>query len=129
MFTVNSVEIRIVQLDAMKASEWNSDIPLEKAKIILRIVTAKLDVRVSSKIKKKPLKQTEFSPIFNEEQHHFQRPHRISGPRGVYIGFRASQTTGCASHMTARFIPTVERDLINFNGNYIAVWNTELLAI
>lgn len=47
----------------------------------------------------------------------------------VFIGFRTHQTTGFAGHAAARFIPTVERESIDFIDRHCAKWNTELLAI
>ncbi|WFD04595.1 hypothetical protein MOBT1_003308 [Malassezia obtusa] len=47
----------------------------------------------------------------------------------VFIGFRTHQTTSFAGHMAARFIPTVERESLDFVDRYCARWNTELLAV
>lgn len=47
----------------------------------------------------------------------------------VFIGFRTHQTTGFAGHVAARFIPTVERESIDFIDRHCARWNLELLAI
>ncbi|WFD00824.1 hypothetical protein MYAM1_003577 [Malassezia yamatoensis] len=47
----------------------------------------------------------------------------------VFIGFRTHQTTSFSGHMAARFIPTVERESLDFVDRYCAQWNTELLAI
>lgn len=47
----------------------------------------------------------------------------------VFIGFRTHQTTSFAGHMAARFIPTVERESMDFIDRYCAAWNMELLAI
>ncbi|PWN24508.1 hypothetical protein BDZ90DRAFT_244782 [Jaminaea rosea] len=47
----------------------------------------------------------------------------------VFIGFRTHQTTGFAGHVAARFLPTVERESIDFVDRYCARWNMELLAV
>lgn len=47
----------------------------------------------------------------------------------VFIGFKTSQTTAFAGHLAARFIPTVERESIDFIDRYCAQWNNELLAM
>ncbi|PKI83429.1 hypothetical protein MVES_002504 [Malassezia vespertilionis] len=47
----------------------------------------------------------------------------------VFIGFRTHQTTSFSGHMAARFIPTVERESLDFVDRYCARWNMELLAI
>ncbi|RUS35028.1 hypothetical protein BC938DRAFT_476673 [Jimgerdemannia flammicorona] len=150
MFTVNSVEISDIQLDAEKiptsSNQTNNEVSPGKATTILRIVNGNLDVRVPEKIErgmearlKKTLpKQTTFSLIFTgkeefdaSEKHNIIFKDLIAYPNQgrVFIGFPMSQTTGCASHMAARFIPTVERDAIDFTDPYIGKWNMELLTI
>lgn len=47
----------------------------------------------------------------------------------VFIGFKTSQTTSFSGHLAARFIPTVERESIDFIDRYCAQWNNELLAV
>lgn len=47
----------------------------------------------------------------------------------VYIGHATGQTTGISGHMSARFIPTVERESIDLVDRNVSVWNTELLHI
>ncbi|CAO1625305.1 unnamed protein product [Parajaminaea phylloscopi] len=47
----------------------------------------------------------------------------------VFIGFRTHQTTGFAGHVAARFIPTVERESIDFIDRHCARWNMELLSM
>lgn len=47
----------------------------------------------------------------------------------VFIGFRTTQTTSFTGHLAARFIPTVERESIDFVDKYCAQWNNELLAM
>ncbi|PWN41182.1 hypothetical protein IE81DRAFT_367653 [Ceraceosorus guamensis] len=47
----------------------------------------------------------------------------------VFIGFKTSQSSGFAGNLAARFIPTVEREAIDFIDRYCAIWNNELLAM
>ncbi|KAH6911937.1 hypothetical protein BKA70DRAFT_820711 [Coprinopsis sp. MPI-PUGE-AT-0042] len=51
------------------------------------------------------------------------------GASRVYIGHSTSQTTGIAGHMAARFIPTVEREAIDFENRVVSGWNMELLEV
>ncbi|KAH6912035.1 hypothetical protein BKA70DRAFT_1266345 [Coprinopsis sp. MPI-PUGE-AT-0042] len=51
------------------------------------------------------------------------------GTGRVIIGHATSQTTGIGGHMAARFIPTVERESIDFVADYIATWNKALLEV
>lgn len=54
---------------------------------------------------------------------------RLGKQGNVFIGFRTHQTTGFAGHVAARFIPTVERESIDFIDRHCARWNMELLAV
>lgn len=47
----------------------------------------------------------------------------------VIIGFRTQQTTGCSASVAAAFIPTVERESLDFVDRALAIWNRELLAV
>lgn len=47
----------------------------------------------------------------------------------IFIGFRTHQTTSFSGHVAARFIPTVERESLDFVDRYCARWNMELVAI
>ena len=47
----------------------------------------------------------------------------------IYIGFPLFQTTGCSSAVSARLIPTVEREQIDLNAKAIADYNRELLGL
>ncbi|KAI9067076.1 hypothetical protein FKP32DRAFT_1644765 [Trametes sanguinea] len=52
-----------------------------------------------------------------------------TGQARVFIGHATGQTTGIGGHMSARFIPTVERESIDLVDRNVAVWNKELLYI
>ncbi|KAI8915690.1 hypothetical protein EDD86DRAFT_185483 [Gorgonomyces haynaldii] len=56
----------------------------------------------------------------------------IPGPDSqgnIFIGFPTHQTTGCSMHLAGHFIPTVERESIDFVDKILSSWNQELLAM
>jgi hypothetical protein len=118
----------------------------EKASTFFRVVTGVLGVKVSRELeremerstKKKPPKQTKFQLVFTgreeldaSENTNVVFKDLIPYPEQgrIFIGFPTHQTTGCCSHMAARFIPTVERESIDFADPHIGKWNRELLAM
>ncbi|KAG8924329.1 hypothetical protein FRC02_010499 [Tulasnella sp. 418] len=52
-----------------------------------------------------------------------------SGSARVFIGHATSQSTGIGGHVSARFIPTVERESIDLVDRSVSQWNKELLYI
>lgn len=54
---------------------------------------------------------------------------RLDEQGHTFIGFRTHQTTGFSGHIAARFIPTVERESLDFIDRYCAKWNNELLSM
>ncbi|KAL6309180.1 hypothetical protein BKA93DRAFT_925530 [Sparassis latifolia] len=52
-----------------------------------------------------------------------------AGSAKIFIGHATGQTTGLGGHMSARFIPTVERESIDLVDRNVAVWNKELLYV
>ncbi|KAG8895151.1 hypothetical protein FRB99_000735, partial [Tulasnella sp. 403] len=52
-----------------------------------------------------------------------------SGSARVFIGHATSQSTGIGGHVSARFIPTVERESIDLVDRQVSKWNLELLWI
>ncbi|KAH6901437.1 hypothetical protein BKA70DRAFT_1309603 [Coprinopsis sp. MPI-PUGE-AT-0042] len=61
----------------------------------------------------------------------FRRPSSRfeGGTARVIVGHATSQTTGIGGHMAARFIPTVEREAIDFAAEHVSVWNKALLEV
>lgn len=133
-------------LSGRKTETSESGLPMEKANIFLRVVAGSLNVRVSPAFeremeratKKKPPKTTTYQIVYTGRQELDASENNSSifkdlvpfPQQGrVFIGFPTHQTTGCCSHMAARFIPTVERENIDFADRYISVWNKELLSI
>ncbi|KAI9302818.1 hypothetical protein BJ944DRAFT_242011 [Cunninghamella echinulata] len=123
-----------------------NNLPMETASIFLRVVTGALDVNVSASFihemerstKKKPPKTTKFQLVYTSKEeldassnkHHIFKDLIPFPKQGrIFIGFPTHQTTGCCSHMAARFIPTVERESIDFADRYLSIWNKELLSI
>jgi len=49
------------------------------------------------------------------------------GKGRIFIGFRTSQTTGLAAHLSAPFVPTVEREAIDLQDSTLCIFNSELL--
>lgn len=47
----------------------------------------------------------------------------------VFIGFETHQTSGIGIHFTAPFIPTVERESIDFVDGCLKIWNIELIQM
>lgn len=47
----------------------------------------------------------------------------------VFIGQPTSQTTGIGGHLSARFIPTVERESVDLVDKHVSKWNKELLWV
>ncbi|PJF17555.1 hypothetical protein PSACC_02677 [Paramicrosporidium saccamoebae] len=47
----------------------------------------------------------------------------------VFIGFETHQTTGCAIHVAGPFVPTVERESLDFVDKTLSQWNEELLRV
>ena len=47
----------------------------------------------------------------------------------VFIGFETHQTSGLGVHFTAPFIPTVERESIDFVDSCLKIWNIELVKL
>lgn len=46
----------------------------------------------------------------------------------IFIGFATHQTTGIGFHIHSHLIPTIERESLDMQDPYIAVWNRELLT-
>ncbi|KAI7858717.1 hypothetical protein BDC45DRAFT_531271 [Circinella umbellata] len=164
MFTITGASMRKIQLTTEKYApptiissifssnsnkqyiDSSSGLPMEKANIFLRVVTASLDVNVARSFekemerstKKKPPKKTNFQLVYTgrEELDASENNSTIfkdlipfPNQGRVFIGFPTHQTTGCCSHMAARFIPSVERESIDFAERYLRIWNTELLTV
>ncbi|PRP77691.1 hypothetical protein PROFUN_00552 [Planoprotostelium fungivorum] len=47
----------------------------------------------------------------------------------IFIGFSSHQTTGSGYHLAAQFIPTVERENVDFNDFYFKRWNSDVITM
>ncbi|KAJ9124824.1 hypothetical protein QFC24_003193 [Naganishia onofrii] len=47
----------------------------------------------------------------------------------IFIGQPTAQTTGLGGHISARFIPTVERESVDLQDRWVSIWNKELLWV
>ncbi|PWN54178.1 hypothetical protein IE53DRAFT_392097 [Violaceomyces palustris] len=129
------------------------------ASIHLRIATANISVstdkafdrEIERSTKKPPPKTTAFHIIFTGKDEYdasFPKDEQgvsslQSGVRQIFqglmprledqghtfIGFRTHQTSSFSGHIAARFIPTVERESLDFIDKYCAKWNSELLSM
>ncbi|GBB83181.1 hypothetical protein RclHR1_00010063 [Rhizophagus clarus] len=159
MFHLKSVDFRGVQLDVRRlfipvkvdVKQLRSNIyQTEKASIMFRIASGNLDVKINKEfsakmeriIKKKPPNNTSIKMIFTEfdeldssvDYNKKLSPifkDLISYPdQGkIYVGFSTNQTTGSCSHLGARVIPTMERELIDFAEPTLAEYNNEMLCL
>ncbi|CAG8538686.1 7915_t:CDS:10, partial [Acaulospora colombiana] len=159
MFSLRSVDVRQVQLDVVRllipkkntrSKMGLSEYPKEEASMYLRVASGHLDVRVTKAFsnemerstKKKPPSTTSIHIIFSgydEHSYSSDRNEKVSDifknllpypEQGrIFIGFPTHQTTGCSSHLSARLIPTVERESIDLVDKTLAVYNNEMLCL
>ncbi|RGB27756.1 hypothetical protein C1646_630205, partial [Rhizophagus diaphanus] len=159
MFNLTSVDLRCVQLDVerlllpkkinikhLRSDEYN----MEEASAIFRIAKGSLNVKISKEFsakmgritKKNPPNNTSIQMIFTEfDERNTSKDYYnnlspifedlISYPEQgkIYIGFPTNQTTGSSSHLAARVIPTMERELIDFAEQTLAEYNIEMLCL
>ncbi|PKY57382.1 hypothetical protein RhiirA4_509810 [Rhizophagus irregularis] len=159
MFHLTSVDFRGVQLDVkrlliptkLNIKQLRSHMyqTLEES-ILFRIANGNLDVKVSKEFsakmervtKKKPPNNTFIQMIYAEfDERNLSKDDNkdispiykdlISYPEQgkIYIGFPTNQTTGSCSHLAARVIPTMERELIDFAEPTLAEYNNEMLCL
>ncbi|CAB4438088.1 unnamed protein product [Rhizophagus irregularis] len=159
MFHLTSVDFRGVQLDVkrlliptkLNIKQLRSHMyqTLEES-ILFRIANGNLDVKVSKEFsakmeritKKKPPNNTFIQMIYSEfDERNLSKDDNkdispiykdlISYPEQgkIYIGFPTNQTTGSCSHLAARVIPTMERELIDFAEPTLAEYNNEMLCL
>ncbi|KAF5351976.1 hypothetical protein D9756_007388 [Leucocoprinus leucothites] len=133
--------------------------PLETSttSIILSVFSADVTVRLNSKLSSELYRSTKKNPPSNmkyeliyttkdkydaSRQEDLRQQHAVgsifqglradldgTGTARIFIGHATAQTTGIGGHMAARFIPTVEREAIDFMDRNVAVWNRELLYV
>ncbi|KAF9088566.1 hypothetical protein BGX23_007256 [Mortierella sp. AD031] len=148
IFTLKSVDLQSVQLDAtkMEVSRWTREVTNVQTTIFLRTASGNLDVKVSKQFanemerttKKYPPSQTAIQILYvghDEKQASadnksiFKDLVPFPEQGRIFIGFPTHQTTGFSSHVAGRFIPTVERESLDFVDKTLQIWNHELLSM
>ncbi|KAF9202020.1 hypothetical protein BGZ49_007791 [Haplosporangium sp. Z 27] len=148
IFTLKSVDLQSIQMDAtrMEVSRWTREVSTSVTTIFLRTASGNLDVKVSKQFstemerttKKYPPSQTAIQILYvghDEKQASAENktifkdlvPFPEQGR--IFIGFPTHQTTGFCSHVAGRFIPTVERESLDFVDKCLQLWNHELLSM
>ncbi|KAF2432207.1 hypothetical protein EJ08DRAFT_585989 [Tothia fuscella] len=128
---------------------------ISQATIFLRISTANIQTYVAPKFaqeleratKKPPPKHTRVAILTSSHDETTASLSTISGVTAekaadlfssvlptkhgrIFIGFPTAQTTGLLCHISApSVIPTVERESIDLNANYVKEWNAEMLRV
>ncbi|KAK3823313.1 MAG: hypothetical protein J3Q66DRAFT_295609, partial [Benniella sp.] len=141
LFTLKSVDLLSVK---MKASKWSQENHAVE-EIFLRTASGKCDVRVPNQFGdemertagKRPPRETTLQLLYighgeteastNNTIFRDLLPFPEQGK--IFVGFPTHQTTGFCGHVAGRFIPTVERESLDFVDKYIKVWNRELLSV
>src|SRR5690606_17679629 len=137
-----------IQLDAsvLEISRWTNEVSHNSTTIFLRTASGQLDVKVSKQFaaemerttKKYPPSQTAVQMLYSghdekqasaDNKSIFRDLLPFPDQGRIFIGFPTHQTTGFCSHVAGRFIPTVERESIDFVDNCLKVWNHELLSM
>lgn len=148
IFTLKSVDLQSVQLDAtkMEVSRWTREVSTSTTTIFLRTASGNLDVKVSKQFsnemerttKKYPPSQTAIQILYvghdekqasADDKSIFKDLVPFPEQGRIFIGFPTHQTTGFSSHVAGRFIPTVERESLDFVDKCLQVWNHELLSM
>ena len=159
MFTLgNGSELlqTTIRLNVSLRNGLNNDCPMEKSVVKARYASAQVKTCIPSSIEKRMVRVTKKKPpkeltvqIFmsassNDDDE--EKKNASSAGRGaaalitssfapspgsgrIFIGFRTSQTTGLGIHLAAPFLPTVEREAIDFVDAALREYNLELLEI
>ena len=158
MFTLgNGSELlqTTIRLNVSLRNGLNNDCPMEKSVVKARYASAQVKTCIPSSIEKRMVRVTKKKPpkeltvqIFmsassndDEEKNAPSAGRRAAaslitssfapspGSGRIFIGFRTSQTTGLGIHLAAPFLPTVEREAIDFVDAALREYNLELLEI
>ncbi|KAK9702383.1 hypothetical protein K7432_011269 [Basidiobolus ranarum] len=148
IFTLKSVDLQSIQLDAtmMDISRWKGEVTTSTSSIFLRTASGHLDVKVTKQqatemertTKKYPPSQTKIQILYSnfddktataDKKEIFKDLVPFPEQGRVFIGFPTHQTTGFCSHVAGRFIPTVERESLDFVDKCLQRWNHELLSM
>ena len=146
IFTLQTVDLQNVQMDSTRLmiSEQPREARTIESQIFLRTASGKLDVNVSEKnaaemertTKKYPPKHTTLQLLYHghdetetETETIFKDLLPFPEQGKIFIGFPTHQTTGFCGHVAGRFIPTVERENLDFVIRCLQDWNHELLSM
>ncbi|KAG8920890.1 hypothetical protein FRC02_000579, partial [Tulasnella sp. 418] len=133
-------------LPASSSIESDPD-DFQVSSIVLTIYTAQVSVRLEKEFsqellratKKKSPKITACSLIYIEKDDTSDEYNSVfrnlradlaaKGNARIFIGHATSQSTGMGGHISARFIPTVERESVDLVDQNVSKWNRELLYV
>ncbi|KAJ8522756.1 hypothetical protein ONZ45_g741 [Pleurotus djamor] len=106
--------------------------------ITLSIFSADVEVRLTKKVgdellratKKKPPAKVKYELIYTaHDEYEASKTQDKQQEFSTGSGHSTAQTTGIGGHMASRFIPTVERESLDFMDKNVAFWNKELLFV
>jgi hypothetical protein len=143
LFKLTAVEMSKIQIHLKMGKTEHS--------VFLRVVSGSIDVFLPRKLseemnrtlKKNPPSKTILKVMFSN----FDEYESSATTRGssdsifrdvlidpneqghVFIGFPTHQTVGCSIHLAGHFIPTVERESLDFVDKVLCVWNQDLLSM
>ncbi|KAI0371771.1 hypothetical protein BV20DRAFT_1016624 [Pilatotrama ljubarskyi] len=138
----------VPQVDSKAIVESNVVLSIFAADIVVKL-DQKMVAELNRSTKKNPPTRMKYELIYtgkaeydaskSEDEKHGRRTGSVfqglradidgTGQAKVFIGHATGQTTGIGGHMSARFIPTVERESIDLVDRNVAVWNKELLYV
>jgi hypothetical protein len=148
IFTLKTVELQSVQMDATQlvVAEQTREAHTTKCQIFLRTASGNLGVNVAEKdaaemertTKKRPPRETTLQLLYHghdepqtskDNKKIFKDLLPFPEQGKIFIGFPTHQTTGFCGHVAGRFIPTVERESLDFVIKCLQDWNHDLLSI
>ncbi|RKP10023.1 hypothetical protein THASP1DRAFT_22221 [Thamnocephalis sphaerospora] len=150
MFTLGEVDVQQVHMQSIRHHRdgmAGGSADGESTSVFVRVSRAHLSVRVTKQqtidmertTKKRPPATTVVQMVYTGYDEHgassqgkkslFSNLMPFPKQGRVYIGFPTHQTTGFSSHVAAHFIPTVERESIDFVDPCLAAWNEDLLSM
>jgi hypothetical protein len=146
IFKLESISISQIQLDVEIGGKFDIRVTL-----FMKIATGTARVSLPSRMidemqrttKKSPPKAVSLMLMLSNFEEHDSTLQTIRGSESifeqliphperqghVFIGFPTHQTTGCPIQIAGHFIPTVERESIDFVDKTLQVWNVEYLSV
>lgn len=137
---------------AVETVQTRDPMAIQTATLFLRVINANIHVSLASAFKREMQRATKKPPpsstitqliYASKEEFDAGQEDMTDGARRVFdglvsrnldeqgrvaIGFLTHQTSGCAASVAGRFIPTVERESLDFQAPTVSEWNRELLA-